>query len=51
MPYGRDINTFVEASEMLLSHEVVAANLSLPEHQVIQFYLAALLAKFPAILK
>ena len=50
-PYGRDINTFVEACELLLSNEVVAADFTLQENQVLQYYLAALGAKFPALLK
>ena len=40
-----------DACEMLLSIEVVAANLTVQENQVIQHYLAALVEKFPTRLK
>ena len=49
-PYNRDILAFVEACETLLSVDSVILNLSRQESQVIQYYLAALGAKFPALL-
>jgi hypothetical protein len=50
-PYGRDINTFVDGCKLLLNTEIVAAELTPQQNQVIQYYLAALVAKFPALLK
>jgi len=50
-PYSRDLNAFVDACTMLLSDDITAANLTVKEHQVLQFYLAAMIAKFPALLK
>lgn len=50
-PYGKDIHTFMDACEALLQVEIVAADLSEQEGRIIQYYLAALAAKFPALLK
>ena len=50
-PYGRDLNSFVDACKLMLNVEVVAAEFTPQQNQVIQFYLAALAEKFPALLK
>lgn len=50
-PYSRDINAFVDACTRLLSDNIAAASLTVKENQILQFYLAAMLAKFPAIIK
>jgi hypothetical protein len=50
-PYGRDINTFVDGCKLLLNTEIVAAELTPQQNQVIQYYIAALAEKFPALLK
>jgi hypothetical protein len=50
-PYGRDINAFVDGCKMLLNVEILPADLTPQQNQVIQYYLAALVAKFPALLK
>ena len=49
-PYGKDMNAFVDACEKMLSIEVVAEDLIAQQNQIIQYYLAALMAKFPALL-
>jgi hypothetical protein len=48
-PQGRDINTFVSACETLLGITVATADLTEQEGQLIQYYIAALAAKFPAL--
>ena len=50
-PYGRDLNVFVDACRNMLNVEIVAAEFSPQQNQVIQFYLAAMAEKFPALLK
>lgn len=50
-PYSRDLNAFVDACVMLLSEDIVAASFTIKENQILQFYLAAMIAKFPALLK
>ena len=50
-PYERDINTFVVACETLLNVNMVAVDLSAKERRIIQYYISALTAKFPALLK
>jgi hypothetical protein len=50
-PYGKDINSFVDACKLLLNAEIVAAELTPQQNQVIQYYIAALIEKFPALLK
>lgn len=49
-PYGKDINSFVDAC-VLLNTEIVAAELTPQQNQVIQYCIAALIEKFPALLK
>jgi len=50
-PYNRDIiRAFVEACERLLSIDSGIVNLTQQENQIIQYYLAALGAKFPTLL-
>jgi hypothetical protein len=49
--YGRDINAFVDACKNMLAVEIVATEINLQQNQVIQFYLAAMAEKFPALLK
>ena len=50
-PYNRDfIRAFVEACETLLSIDSGIVNLTQQENQIIQYYLAALGAKFPTLL-
>ena len=46
---GKEINTFVAVCESLLSPTFMANDLSQKESHAIQFYLAALRAKFPAL--
>ena len=48
-PHGRDINTFVVACETLLGLDVTAADLTEQEGRIVQYYIAALAAKFPAL--
>ena len=48
-PAGKDILTFVAACETLLSPAIVPKDLTEHESRAIQYYLAALSAKFPAI--
>jgi hypothetical protein len=48
-PHGRDINTFVSACETILGINVATADLTEQEGQLIQYYIAALAAKFPAL--
>jgi len=48
-PHGRDINAFVSACETLLGINVTTADLTEQEGQLIQYYIAALAAKFPAL--
>jgi hypothetical protein len=50
-PYGRDLNVFVDACRNMLNVEIVAAEFTPQQNQVIQFYLAAMAEKFPALLK
>jgi hypothetical protein len=50
-PTGKDLNTFVDACETLLRADIVAADFTLQESQIIQYYIAALAAKYPALLK
>jgi hypothetical protein len=50
-PHGRDINTFVTACEALLGTNVATADLTEQEGQLIQYYIAALAAKFPALVE
>jgi hypothetical protein len=50
-PYKQDMKAFADACETLLRLEFVADNLSERDHQVIQYYIAALAAKFPSLLK
>jgi hypothetical protein len=50
-PYNRDIiRKFVEACETLLSIDSGIVNFTQQENQIIQYYLAALGAKFPTLL-
>ena len=49
-PYKRDIQAFVDACEMLLAFDTGIVILTQPEIRTIQYYLAALSAKFPAVL-
>ena len=46
---SQDVNSFVAASESLLAHRIMLTELTERERQVIQFYLSALAAKFPAL--
>ena len=48
-PHGRDINTFVSACETLLGINVATVDLTEQEGQLIQYYIAALAVKFPAL--
>ena len=50
-PYGKDINAFIDACQKMLSVELVSSDLTPQQNQVIQYYLAALVAKFPALLE
>jgi len=50
-PHGRDINTFVSACETLLGIHVAAADLTEQEGRLIQYYISALAAKFPALVE
>ena len=50
-PHGRDINRFVAACEALLEMNVATADLTEQEGQLIQYYIAALAAKFPALVE
>lgn len=46
----KEITKFMAGCETLLDVGVVASNLTHTEHQIIEYYLAALSAKFPAII-
>jgi hypothetical protein len=48
-PHGRDINTFVSACETLLGINVATAEFTEQEARLIQYYIAALAVKFPAL--
>jgi len=50
-PYGRDINAFIDGCKLMLNIEVLATEFTPQQNQVIQFYLAAMAEKFPALLK
>lgn len=50
-PYNRDITLFVDACETLLNVDIGLTKLTVKEDQIIQYYIAALAAKFPALLK
>ena len=50
-PYNRDLTAFVDACTALLDEEVTAANLTVKESQLLQYYLAAMTAKFPALIE
>ena len=41
-PYGRDLDVFVDACRNMLNVEIVAAEFTPLQNQVIQFYLAAM---------
>jgi hypothetical protein len=45
----KEISAFATASETLLGHEIIPANLSEEEGQMIQYYLSTLAVKFPAL--
>jgi len=49
-PYNRDIMAFVDACESLLHDDIMVVNCSRQENLIIQYYIAALGAKFPALL-
>lgn len=49
-PYSREIMAFADACETLLKLDSVVVNLTQQQSQVIQYYLAALGARFPALL-
>ena len=49
-PYNREILAFADACETLLKLDSMLVNLSRQQSQVIQYYLAALGTKFPALL-
>jgi hypothetical protein len=46
---SQDVNSFVAASESLLAPRIQPIELTERERQVIQFYISALSAKFPAL--
>jgi hypothetical protein len=48
-PYNREIMAFADACETLLKVDSVVVNLTQQQSKVIQYYLAALGAKFPAL--
>ena len=48
--YNTEVMEFVDACETLLKVESVEVNRDRQQSQVIQYYLAALGAKFPALL-
>jgi hypothetical protein len=50
-PFGRDINAFVDACKLMLNAEIVATELTPQQNQVIQYYIAAMAEKFPAVVK
>ena len=50
-PHGRDINTFVAACGTLLGTNIMTAELTEQEGQLIQYYIAALATKFPALVE
>ena len=49
-PYKQDLKSFVDGCEKLLSFDIELVGFTPKEHQVIQYYIAALTAKFPALL-
>ena len=49
-PFNSEIMAFADACERLMKVDGVVVNLNRPQSQVIQYYLAALGAKFPALL-
>jgi hypothetical protein len=49
MPLRKDIHTFIAACENLLGRDITPDNLNESEGHVIQYYLSALAAKFPAL--
>lgn len=48
-PMSKDLNKFVAACETLLASAFIPAELTQTELQMIQYYLSALSAKFPAL--
>ena len=48
--YKEDLKVFVDGCERLLGYDFEMLNFTPKEHQVIQYYIAALTAKFPALL-
>ena len=50
-PYGKDINAFIDACQKMLSVELVSSDLTPQQNQVIQYCIAALIEKFPVLLK
>lgn len=48
-PYNRDLTAAVDACTALLDEE--AATLTVKENQLLQYYLAAMTAKFPALIE
>ena len=50
-PLRTDIHTFAAACEKLLWQELLPEDLTVDENHVIQYYLSAVSAKFPALLK
>jgi hypothetical protein len=51
MLYGSYINTFMVACETLLRADIVASDFTEKESQIVQYYISALGAKFPALLE
>ena len=49
IPYNREVMAFADASETLLKPEREAVKFTQQQNQVIQYYLAALGVKFPAL--
>lgn len=48
--HRRDLNIFVIACDALLSLDTVPQDFTSQDHQVMQYYLAALTAKYPALI-
>ena len=46
-PYRKDINAFAVTCEALLSVDIVSENLNEIDNRLVQYYIAALAAKFP----